>query len=550
MRKRPLNTSAPKKTQTRKQKKEQKKDKTAEEIQPQKRKKFTRLETIYQVVPKLEITVTDKNILKIAELSHKHNFKIYLVGGYVRDYFLGRERKDCDFTVVGDSIEFAKIVAEHFKSKIVAYPRFFTAMVPVGKHQYEFVGTRKEIYLSKSRQPIVSVGTLEDDLRRRDFTINAMAVSLNQDDFGKIIDIFDGYRDLQNKTIRTPLDPRTTFDDDPLRMLRSARFASQLGFAIEADTLNAMQETRERIKIVSQERITDEILKIINSERPSIGLEILYKTGILEYVFPELHETAGVETRVENGIIFNHKDVFFHSLKVLDKIAETSANTWLRFATLIHDIAKPKTKRFIPGVGWTFYGHEEVGAKMVASIFRRMRLPLEHIEYVERLVRLHQRPMALVDDGVTDSAVRRLAAYAGDALEDLFLLCRCDITTNNPNLTKKYLNNYQKVWKKVIEVQKKDKLREFQSPVRGEEIMQIFALEPSPEVGIIKTAVEEAILEGIVPNEYEEAKKFILERKTIWSNMLKSINVKEVKKDKDLIKKIFVYATITQTNTN
>lgn len=549
MRKRQLNTSVPKKTQPRKQKKEQKKNEGADS-QPRKRKRFTRLETIYQVAPRREITITDKNILKIAELSHKHNFQVYLVGGYVRDYFLGRARKDYDFTVVGDSIEFAKIVAEHFNSKIVAYPRFFTAMVPVGKHQYEFVGTRKEIYLSKSRQPIVSVGTLEDDLRRRDFTINAMAVSLNQGDFGKIIDIFDGYRDLQNRTIRTPLDPKTTFDDDPLRILRAARFASQLEFTIEADTLNAMTETKGRIKIVSQERITDEILKIINSKKPSIGFEILYRTGVLKYVFPELNETAGVETRVENGVTFNHKDVFFHSLKVLDKVAETSTNTWLRFATLVHDIAKPRTKRFIPGVGWTFYGHEEVGARMIAPLFRRMRLPLEHIEYVERIVRLHQRPMTLVDDGVTDSAVRRLAAYAGDALEDLFLLCRCDITTNNPNLTKKYLNNYQKVWKKVIEVQEKDKLREFQSPVRGEEIMEIFALNPSPEVGIIKTAIEEAILEGIVPNTYEEAKEFVIERKEIWSNMLKSINVKEVKKDKDLIKKIFVYATIAQVNTN
>ncbi len=550
MRKRQLNTSARKKTQHRKHEEKPESDKEAKKLQPKKRKRITRFETIYRVAPEERITITNKNILEIAKLADKHHFQVYLVGGYVRDYLLNRARKDYDFTVVGDSIEFAKIVAEHFNSKIVTYPRFFTAMVPVGKCQYEFVGTRKETYLSKSRKPIVSVGTLEDDLRRRDFTINSMAISLKQEDFGKIIDIFGGYRDLKSKIIRTPLDPNTTFEDDPLRMLRAARFASQLGFSVEEDTLNAIGEMKDRVKIISQERITEELLKIIDSEKPSIGFEILYRTGILKYIFPELNETAVVETKVEKGIAFHHKDVFFHSLKVLDKVAESSNNTWLRFATLIHDIAKPISKRFISGVGWTFYGHEEVGAKMVAPLFRRMRLPLEHIEYVERLVRLHQRPMALVDDGVTDSAIRRLAAYAGDALEDLFLLCRCDITTNNPNLTKKYLNNYQKVWKKVLEVQSKDKLRQFQSPVRGEEIMQIFGFSPSPEVGIIKTAIEEAILEGIIPNEYEKAKEFVAERKEVWSNMLESINVMEVKKDKDLIKKLFVYTTIPQGNIN
>ncbi len=511
-------------------------------IEPKKRKRIKKFETIYEASPEIKIEITDKNILKIKELAEKHNFELYLVGGYVRDFFLKRENKDADFTVVGDAIEFAKIVAEHFHSKVVAYPRFFTAMVPVGSIEYEFVGTRKEFYLPKSRKPVVSVGTLEDDLRRRDFTINAMAVSLNKETFGKLVDIFDGYKDLQSRIIRTPLDPRATFEDDPLRMMRAIRFATQLDFEIEPATYEAIKEMKQRIEIVSQERITQELLKILDSPAPSKGFHLLYETGLLELIFPELYALAGVETIEEDGIKYSHKDVFFHSLKVLDKVAQNTDNTYLRFAALIHDIGKARTKRFIPRVGWSYHGHEEVGARMVANIFRRMKLPLEKVDYVERLVRLHQRPMALVDDGVTDSAIRRLAAYAGDALEDLFLLCRCDITTNNPNLSKRYLNNYQKVWNKVLKVQEKDKLREFQSPVRGEEIMEIFGLQPSPEVGVIKTAIEEAILDGIIPNTYEEALKFVLERKESWRNLLKTVDAREIKKDKDLIKKIFVYS--------
>lgn len=509
----------------------------------QKRKRIRKLETIYQAQPELKLNIKDKVILKIADLASKHNFKIYLVGGYVRDLLLNRKVKDADFTIIGDSIEFAKIVAEKFKSKIVAYPRFFTAMVPIRKNTYEFVGTRKEVYLSKSRKPIVSIGTLEDDLRRRDFTINSLALSLNYDDFGKLIDLFDGYKDLQKKIIRTPLDPLVTFEDDPLRMLRAARLSSQLEFTIDESTFEAIKKIKHRITIVSQERITDEILKIINSPKPSIGFNILKQSGLLELIFPELNATAGVEIVEENGIVYNHKDVFYHSLKVLDKVAEKTDNTWLRFAALIHDIGKPKTKKFISGVGWSFHGHEEAGARIVPAIFRKFRLPLEHLEYVEKIVRLHQRPMTLVDDGVSDSAIRRLAAYAGETLEDLFLFCKCDITTNNPNLSRKYLNNYQKVWKKVIEVQEKDRLRAFQSPIRGEEIMEIFNLSPSPEVGIIKIAIEEAILDGIIENNYEQSRKFVEERKKIWSEMLKSINVRDVKKDKELIKKLFVQST-------
>lgn len=508
-----------------------------------KRKRIKKFETIYQTSFDIKIEIQDKTILKIKELANKNNFEIYLVGGYVRDLLLNRPTKDADFTVVGDSIEFAKIVADHFHSKVVAYPRFFTAMVPVKGSEFEFVGTRKEVYLPKSRKPIVSVGTLEDDLRRRDFTINALAVSLQYDNFGKLIDLFDGYKDLQNHIIRTPLDPKATFDDDPLRMLRAIRFSTQLDFDIEEQTFLALKEMRERIKIVSQERITNELLKIIESARPSKGFILLFESGLLELIFPELYAMAGVETIEENGIKYSHKDVLFHSLKVLDKVAEQTDKTFLRFAALIHDIGKPKTKRFIPGVGWSYHGHEEVGARMVSNIFRKLKLPLENVEYVEKLVRLHQRPMALVDDGVTDSAIRRLAAYAGDALEDLFLLCRCDITTNNPNLSKKYLNNYQKVWKKVLQVQEKDKLRQFQSPVRGEEIMDIFKLRPSPEVGVIKTAIEEAILDGVIPNDYDKAKNFVLQNKERWGNILRTVNVSEIKRDKDLIKKIFVYSS-------
>ncbi len=510
--------------------------------EPKKRKRIKKFETIYQVSPEIRVDISDKTILSIKDLAERNNYEIYLVGGYVRDFLLKREKKDADFTIVGDAIEFAKIVAEHFNSTVVAYPRFFTAMVPVGTIEYEFVGTRKEVYLSKSRKPIVSVGTLADDLKRRDFTINALAISLNKDSFGKLIDIFDGYKDLQNKILRTPLDPRATFDDDPLRMMRAIRFAAQLDFEIEEATFNAIKEMRTRIEIVSQERITNELLKIIGSANPTKGFTLLHVSGLLELVFPELFSLTGVETIEENGISYSHKDVFYHSLKVLDKVASNTDNIWLRFASLIHDIGKSKTKRFIPGIGWSYHGHEEIGARMVSQIFRRLKLPLEKLEYVEKIVRLHQRPMALVEDGVTDSAIRRLAAYAGDALEDLFLLCRCDITTNNPSLSKKYLNNYQKVWKKVLQVQEKDKLRQFQSPVRGEEIMEIFGLKPSPEVGVIKTAIEEAILDGVIPNDYDKAKNFVLERKPIWDNILKTIDSKEIKKDKDLIKKVFVYS--------
>jgi poly(A) polymerase len=465
---------------------------------------------------KTKIKIEEPLIYEIADLADSYNVQLYIVGGYVRDYFLNRIRTDFDFTVVGDAIDFAKKVSKHFKSKAVVYTRFRTAMVPVKRHKIEFVGTRKEEYIPNSRKPVVTEGTLEEDIRRRDFTINTLVVSVNKNNFGELIDIFNGVKSLEEKILKTPLEPKITFSDDPLRMMRAARFASQFGFKIEEKTFNAICLMSERIKIISQERISDEFLKILASPKPSVGLKILNNTGLLKIIFPELHSLIGIEFVQEEDKIYGHKDVFFHSLQVLDNIAEVSENVWLRFAALTHDIAKSITKKYIPGTGWTFYGHEELGARRVSKIFRRMKLPLEHLPYIEKLIRLHQRPMALVDDGVTDSAVRRLAFQAGEVLKDLFVLCKADITTKNPVLSAKYLNNYEIVAKKVLDVQEKDRLREFQSPIRGEEIMEICGIKPSPAVGHIKTAIEEAILDGLIPNEYEEAKQYFLEHKDEW----------------------------------
>ncbi len=466
------------------------------------------------------IPIDEPILKKISAIANEHNFEIYVVGGFVRDFFLNRDRHDIDITVVGDSIQFSKIVADAFNTKPVIYERFKTALVPAGKYHIEFVGTRKEEYLPDSRKPIVTDGTLEDDLKRRDFTVNAMAASLNNNDIGRLIDLFEGKSDLENKILRTPLEPGITFSDDPLRMMRAARFASQLNYRLENKAYEKMTEMADRIEIISQERITDEFFKIIDSDFPSIGLSILFQTGLLEHIFPELHNLAGVDIVNSNERSYAHKDVFRHSLKVLDNITPMTQNRWLRFAALVHDIAKPRTKRFNNTVGWTFHGHEDLGAKMMPRIFKRMKFPMDNLEYVQKIVRLHQRPMQLVDAEITDSAIRRLAVNAGSALEDLFTLCRADITTKNPNLTEQYKQNYEVVFAKVIDVQEKDKLREFQSPVRGEEIMEIFALQPSRNVGIIKTKIEEAILDGLIPNEYEPAKEFMLKYKDEWMKEL------------------------------
>jgi len=452
----------------------------------------------------------------LAQLADRNGYSIYVVGGYVRDRILGIDSKDIDFTVVGDAIAFAHLVAESKHSKAVIYERFRTALVPVGEYLLEFVGTRKEEYKEQSRKPIVTEGTFEDDINRRDFTVNCLALSLQADSFGSIIDLHDGQSDLEKKLLRTPLDPVITFSDDPLRMMRAARFASKLECEVDPEAINAMKTMADRISIISQERISDEFINLLKTKKPSIGLNILHETGLLRYVFPELDSLSGIELIQVGDHGYAHKDVFLHTLQVLDNLCEMSDNVWLRFATLMHDIAKPKTKRFIEGIGWSFHGHEELGARWQSGIFRRMKLPLEHSNYVETLVRLHQRPMVLVDDGVTDSAIRRLAVHAGDTLDDLFLLCKADITTKNSKKAERYLRNYEKVYQKILDVRERDHLRAFQSPVRGEEIMELCALQPSPAIGYIKHMIEEAILEGIIPNDHEEAKNLLLQKKDQW----------------------------------
>lgn len=464
----------------------------------------------------MNIDINENIISQISDLASKSNIKAFLVGGFVRDYYLNRPRKDIDITIIGDAIKFAKTVAQHFNSKCVIYERFGTALVPVGDYQIEFVGTRKEEYKNDSRNPIVTEGTFEDDIKRRDFTVNSLAASIQKENYGEVIDLFNGYDDLKNEILRTPLDPTITYNDDPLRMLRAARFAAQLNFTIEENSFNSISKLADRIKIISQERITDEFLKILASPNPSKGLAILFKTGILKFIFPELNELAGTEIKHEGDKKFGHKDVFWHTLKVLENITPHTDNVWLRFAALMHDIAKPRTKRFNKKTGWSFHGHEDIGAKMQKKIFRRMKLPMEHLKYIETLVRLHQRPMHLVGREVSDSAIRRLAVSAGPALEDLFTLCRADITTKNPNRSEKYFNNYNIVLQKILEVQEKDKLREFQSPVRGEEIMEICQIQPSRLVGHIKNEIEEAILEGIIPNEHAPAMQYFLTHKDEW----------------------------------
>lgn len=470
----------------------------------------------YTIVDKIDLDIDI--FRRVGKIADELGVKVFAVGGFVRDYYLGIPDHDYDFTVIGDSLEFAKAVAFRFKSKAVLFERFRTAMVPIGDLNLEFVGTRKEKYKEHSRKPIVTQGSFMDDLKRRDFTVNAMAMCINEGHYGEIIDQFGGLRDLADGRLITPLDPRTTYIDDPLRMMRAARFAAQLGFEIEQKSFDAIAETKDRIKIISQERISDEFLKMMRAPKPSVGLKILYQTGLLEIIFPDLHRLGGVDEVEDNGKIYSHKDVFFHTLQVVDNLSEVTDNVWLRFAALMHDIAKSVTKKFIPGVGFSFHGHEELGARRMKKIFRDMKFPMEHLEYVEKLVRLHQRPMVLVDEGVTDSAVRRLAFQAGAALEDLFKLCKADITTKNAANQARYLKNYDVVAQKVLDVQEKDKLREFQSPVRGEEIMELCEIKPSRAVGYIKTQIEEAILDGLLPNEYEEAKIFFLNNKDKWLN--------------------------------
>lgn len=449
-------------------------------------------------------------IQTISSVADNSNVKVYMVGGVVRDLILKRERNDLDFLVIGNSLDFASKVANQLGiQKVTKYKNFGTAHFKYENYDIEFVGARKESYHRDSRKPVIENGTFEDDIRRRDFTINAMAISLNKKDYGDLIDLFNGYNDLVNKVIKTPLDPVQTFDDDPLRIMRAFRFAAQLEFSVDESILNAAKQMRERLRIVSQERITDEFLKILSSPKPSTGLYLLYDSGVMEIIFPEIHNLAGVEQRQD----YHHKDVFLHTLIVVDNISQVTDNLWLRFAALVHDIAKPQTKKFVEGIGWTFHGHEELGARMMKNIFHRMKLPMNKLEYVEKLVRLHLRPIALAKDEVTDSAIRRLIVQAGEDLQDLITLCRADITSKNLQKVEKYLANYEAVMQKVLEVQEKDRLRAFQSPVRGDEIMKICNLKPSKKVGEIKKAIEEAILDGIIENSYEAAMTYLLKIK-------------------------------------
>lgn len=459
---------------------------------------------------------SDKAIRRIAVLAVEHGFNAYVVGGFVRDRLLNKICNDVDISVAGDAIEFGNIVAASFGKQLDAvYNKFGTALLNVNldntEIKIEFVSARKESYRKNSRKPIVVSSTIEDDLSRRDFTINALAVSLNENS-ETIIDKFGGLDDFKKKILRTPLDPSKTFDDDPLRMLRAIRFASQLDFKIHPDSFSAIIKMKRRLAfddtasgVVSQERITDEIFKILMSNKPSVGFILLQKSGLMEIIFPEVAKLEGVDQRKD----FHHKDVFYHTLQVLDNISVNTNNVWLRFTALMHDIAKPPTKLFIEGIGWTFHGHEELGAKWQKKIFNKLRLPLDKLTYVSKLVRLHLRPIALANEGVTDSAIRRLIYEAGDDLEDLMKLCRADITSKDPQKVKRYLANFDRVEKRVMEVEERDKIRNFQSPVNGEEIMKICSLEPSKKVGILKSKIVDAILDGVIPNEYEAALDFL-----------------------------------------
>lgn len=446
----------------------------------------------------------------ISETAIEMNVKVFAVGGYVRDFILDRYINEIDFLVVGDGPKFAKKLAKKLKIKdVTIFKNFGTAHFNYGNLDFEFVGARVESYSKETRNPKVAQGSFDDDISRRDFTINTLAVSLNEDDFGILIDKFNGLEDLNNKLIRTPIDPMITFNDDPLRILRAFRFASQLEFSVDPSIMDAASELVDRIKILSQERITTEFMKILASPKPSVGFKLLYDSHIMDVVFPEISEMAGVEQRKDH----HHKDVFLHTCKVVDNIAEVSDNVWLRFAGLVHDIAKPATKKFVEGTGWTFHGHDEIGARMMKRIFNRMKLPLNKLDYIEKLIRLHLRPIALVDEEVTDSAIRRLIVSADEDLEDLITLCRADITSKNPNKVARYLNNYEIVMQKVRDVKEKDKLRSFQSPVDGNTIMEVCKLAPSKKVGEIKTAIEEAILDGKIGNNYDEAYQYLLEIK-------------------------------------